>query len=85
MESALIVSPSEKETAFFTELLNEASIHRIASQKSVDGARRIIQKQDFDLVIVNAPLPDESGEIFSRQIALKNTSQVMLFVKSVIF
>ena len=82
MESALIVSPSEKETAFFTELLNEASIHRIASQKSVDGARRIIQKQDFDLVIVNAPLPDESGEIFSRQIALKNTSQVMLFVKS---
>jgi len=85
MESALIVSNSEKDTAFFTVMLNAASIHQITSLESVDNARRLILKQDFDLVIVNAPLPDESGESFSRHIASKGISQVILMVKSELF
>jgi len=82
MESALIVSCMEKDTAFFTELLNAASIHHITSSKSVDNAQRLILQEDFDLVIVNAPLRDESGENFSRYLASKGTSQVILLVKN---
>jgi len=82
MESALIVSCAEKDTAYFTELLSAASIHRITSLKSVDNAQRQILQQDFDLVIVNAPLHDEGGEDFSRYIASKGTSQVILLVKN---
>ena len=85
MESALIVSNSEKDTAFFTVLLNAASIHQITCLKSADSARRFILKQDFDLVIVNAPLSDESGEVFSRHIGSKGISFVILLVKSELF
>jgi response regulator NasT len=85
MGSALLVSNSEKETAFFTVMLKAASIHQVTPLQSVDNARRLIVKQDFDLVIVDAPLMDESGENFSRYIASKGLSQVILLVKSELF
>jgi response regulator NasT len=89
MESALIVSASEKDTALFTVMLSAASIHQVTSLQSCDSARRLILKQDFDLVIVNAPLRgeprDESGESFSRHVASKGVSQVILLVKSEFF
>ncbi|MDR0303063.1 MAG: ANTAR domain-containing protein [Treponema sp.] len=82
MESALIVSNAEQDTALFTAMLNAASIHQITCQESGDNARRLLLKQDFDLVIVNSPLRDESGESFSRHVASKGVSQVLLLVKS---
>ena len=85
MESALIVSYSEKDTVFFKDLLNAASVYQITSLQSCDSARRLVLKQDFDLVIVNAPLRDESGETFSRYIASKGMTQVILLVKSEFF
>jgi response regulator NasT len=75
----------ENDTAFLTELLSAASINRITSLKSVDNAQRFILQEDFDLVIVNAPLRDESGESFSRTLASKGASQVILLVKNECF
>ena len=85
MESALIVSYTEKSIAFFTEMLNAAFVNQIVSLNSVVESRRLILERDFDLVIVNAPLQDESGENFSRYIASKGTSQVILVVKNEYF
>jgi response regulator NasT len=85
MESALIVSDSDKDTAFFSVVLNAASVTQIISLKSVDDARKLILKQNFDFIIVNAPLKDESGENFSRHAASKGVSQVLLLVESNIF
>jgi len=82
MESALIVSNAEKETVFFTELLSAASISRIASKKSVDSAQKLFLQEGFDLVIINSPLGDESGENFSKYIASKYNSQVILMVNN---
>jgi len=85
MDSALIVSCMEKDTAFLTELLSAAFIHHVTSIKSVDNAQKLILQEDFDLVIVNAPLRDESGENFSRYIASRGISQVILLVKNECF
>ena len=82
MESALIVSNMDKSTAFFMEMLATASISQITVSQSCSHARRLLLERDFDLVIVNAPMKDETGENLSRQIASKNSSQVMLVVKS---
>jgi response regulator NasT len=82
MESALIVSCADKSTAFFTELLSAAAIKQIAALESCGEARRLILERDFDLVIVNAPLRDESGESISRHIASQGASQVILAVKN---
>ena len=40
---------------------------------------------DFDLVIINAPLADETGESLSRHIASKGISQVILAAESEYF
>jgi len=82
IESALIVSNSEKEITLFTGFLNAASVHQVTSSQSCDSARRLIQKQDFDLIIVDSPLKDESGENFSRQAAAKGVCQVIFLVES---
>jgi response regulator NasT len=85
MESALIISNSEKGTEFFVELLNAASVHQIAALKSCSEARRFLLEREFDLVIINAPLLDESGETLSRHIAAKGNSEVMLVVRTEFF
>ena len=82
MESALVVSYTGKSTAFFTEMLNAACVNQITTLSSVGEAQRSLLERDFDLVLVNAPLRDESGEKFSRYIASKGTSQVILVVRS---
>jgi len=81
MESALIVSSSEKGTAFFTELLRAASLHQTTALPSCGEARRLLLERDFDLVIVNAPLRDETGERFARHVASRGLSQVILVVR----
>jgi response regulator NasT len=85
MESALIVSNSEKSSAFFSEMLKASSIKQIAFLQSCSEARRLISELNFDLVIINAPLKDETGEDLSRHIASKGTSQVILAVKNEFF
>ena len=85
MESALIVTSSEKGVAYFTELLHAASISQIVARPSCGEARRLLLERDFDLVITNAPLRDESGESLSRTIASRGISQVILVVASEYF
>jgi response regulator NasT len=85
MESALIISTTEKSASIFSEMLNAASIKQIAFLPSCGEARRLLSEMDFDLVVVNAPLPDESGEDLSRYIASKGVSQVILAVKNEFF
>lgn len=82
MQSALIVTGNDRATAFFTEMLNEALVSRITVLQTCSEARRMLMERDFDLVIVNAPLKDESGERFSRHIAAKSVCQVILVVKN---
>ena len=82
MDSVLIVSSADKGTAYFTDLLNAASIEQVVALQTCGQARRLLLERDFDLVIINAPLRDESGESLARYIASKGVSQVMLVVRS---
>lgn len=85
MDSALVVTASEKSLNFFTEMLTSASIENIVTLGTCGEARRLLIQRDFDLVIIDAPLHDESGESFSRHIAGKSVSQIILVVKSEYF
>ena len=85
MESAMIVSDRGKSTALFMEMLNAAFVNQITVSQSGGEARRHLLERDFSLVIINAPLQDESGENLSRHIASKSASQVILLVKNEYF
>lgn len=45
-------------------------------------ARRIIARQSFAVVVINAPLPDESGLELAIELCQKSTSAVILLIKA---
>ena len=85
MDNALIISCSKNGTSALSEMLNAAGYHQVATVGSCGEARRKLLERDFELIIVDAPLLDESGESFSRHVASKGIAQVMLLVKSEYF
>lgn len=85
MDSALIVSYSEKSASYLTEMLTAASVTDITTISNAGEARRMLIERDFSLCIVNAPLPDEFGEGFARDIASKGICQTILIVKAELF
>jgi len=80
LDSVLIVSYTEKSIVFFTEILSKASFGQIITLPTCGEARRLLLERDFDLVIINSPLRDESGESLSKHIVHKGLSQVILVV-----
>jgi len=81
-ETVLIVSSTEKSIALFSECLALASINQVTVLASGGEARRTLIQKDFDIVIIDAPLSDESGENLARHIGVKGLSQVILAVNS---
>ncbi len=82
IETGLIVSAVLKASDFIKQQLQEFSIDRIVVTTSVSEARRKLSEQDFDIVIINSPLKDETGERLSKDIASKYRSQVVLLVNA---
>jgi response regulator NasT len=81
MKNALVISNSEKGAEFITEMLNSASIDDITTLKTCGEAREMLSERSMDLVVVNAPLADETGEGLARQIVTESTTQAILIVK----
>ena len=82
MESALIVSSNEKINVSFAEILRSFLCNNIVAVPVCSEARRLLLNQQFNLIIINAPLKDESGESFSRDVASNGINQVILIVKN---
>ena len=85
METVLIVSGSEKGAVFFEALLRELSFRDITVLKGAGEARRLAVQRDFDLCIINAPLPDEFGDTLAVDLARKTLTQVILVVKAELY
>ena len=58
--SVLIVSASEKFQNALRSLLPETSYSPIVTVSHIGAAERARTGQDFDLVFVNSPLPDDA-------------------------
>lgn len=82
MESALIISTSEKGAAFFVDMLNQCSVRDIVITTNAGQARRLMLDRDFDLCIINTPISDEFGDKVAKSIASEGSTQVILVVKT---
>ena len=76
--SILIVSASEQFEAIVKRSLK--GFLTIETRKSGALARRIVWDRDFDLVVIDAPLPDERGEDLAMDIAEKSNCSILLVV-----
>jgi response regulator NasT len=80
VNSVLIVSDSEKDISFLTEVPIYEFHRDIKTVCNANEARRIMSERDFDLCIANSPLPDEFGVEFALHAASFDLTQVILVV-----
>lgn len=83
--SVLIVSSSDKFNESLSSVMPKEDYDPIITANSVNEARRLINQREFDLVLVNSPLTDESGVSFSADVAESSSSGVLLLVKGEYF
>ena len=82
MSCALIVSTSEKGKSFFSDLIKTVGISNTVTVGSGSEARRILNRAEFDLVVINAPLSDEFGHELAIAISKNYNTGVLLVVKN---
>ena len=79
----LIVSASEQFTAAVRKLLK--GVIMLDAKKSAATARRMILERYYDLVIINAPLPDEPGEDFAIDVTRDCNASVLLVTSGEVY
>ncbi len=85
MESALIVSYTDKNSEPITKILKTLSFKKITFVNTCGEARRKVSEQNFDLYIINSPVHNESGEDLAVELIKNDISQVVFFTKSEIY
>lgn len=63
--SVLIVSAAEKFNSSMPEIFSVPLFSPVSTVGNVSAAKRAISERDFDIVIVNSPLPDDHGLRFA--------------------
>lgn len=81
MEHVLIVASTAGSTTFLTEVLSEYRAQEVATVQSGGQARRFLLDRTAELVVINAPLPDETGVELALDIAREGLTQVILLLK----
>lgn len=80
--SVLIVSASDSFTSASADLLPESRYYPVNTVTSVSTAKRVLAEKAFDFVIINAPLPDDTGTRFAIDTSTTKQSAVLLLVKN---
>ena len=82
MYSVLVVSAAEKITSVLTSLLPDSTYYPIHIVSSISAAKRALAERDFDFLLINSPLPDDSGTRFAIDACSSKGTVVLLLVKS---
>ena len=77
----LLVSAAEKFITVTCSLLPGAEFYPVEIVKTAKAAQRRLLEQEFDLILVNTPLPDEFGTELAMDACLRSRAGVLLLVK----
>ena len=83
--SVLIVTASDGFVSSVMPLLPVTDYWPVTTVRSVSEARRRIVETDFDIVLINAPLPDDFGMRLAIDICTNSGAGVLLMVKNDLF
>lgn len=83
--SVLIVTSSDAFVNNVMPLLPVTDYWPVTTVRSVGEARRRIAETDFDIVLINAPLPDDFGIRLAIDICANSGAGVLLMVKNELF
>lgn len=80
--SVLLVSASANLNSVLTGLLPSSKYSPVQTVGNVSAAKRALAERDFDMVIVNSPLPDGDGMRFSVDAGEGKSTVVLLLVRA---
>lgn len=80
--SVLLVSSSETINKAVFEMLPDSKCDTIQTVSNISSAKRMLAEREFDLIIVNSPLPDDDGLRFSVDAGSERNTVVMLMVRA---
>lgn len=83
--SLLVVSSNVKFNNSLSELLEINRFYPVIYVKNVGDARRLFFDKSFDLVLINAPLPDNFGESLASDICEKSEASCILLVSAELY
>lgn len=81
MDRVLIISSSAKGGEILTDLLQDRDIRQLTVADSAAQARRYLKAEFFELIIINAPLSDETGKELAIQAAEDTVAGVIFLAK----
>lgn len=79
--NVLLVSASGSFNSAVTELFPSSRFQPVCITACVNEARHCLSGRAFDFVIINSPLPDESGIQFALDCSLHTSTVVLLLVR----
>lgn len=83
--SVLLVSAAPSFNTSIMNLLPMTDYWPVSTVDSVAAARRALLERSYDLVIINAPLPDDFGSHLAIDICADSGAGVLILVKSEIY
>lgn len=83
--SVLLVSSSQKFNTITKELLPGTEFFPITEAHSIAEANQKVRENTYDIVIINAPLPDNPGLKLAQNISHDSLASVLLLVKDEIY
>ena len=82
MDSVLLVSNTSSTLGIISDMMNSQSFSRFASMQNGSEARRDLISSEYDLIIIDTPLPDEFGDDFALHAAENTSAGIILIVNS---
>lgn len=83
--SVMIVSASESFNSALTPLLPDFKFTPVRIETSVNSAKRTLADHPYDFIVINSPLPDDTGIRFAIDVSGLKSSVALLMVRSDIY
>ncbi|MCR5484217.1 MAG: ANTAR domain-containing protein [Clostridiales bacterium] len=80
--SLLLVSASDAFNEATEKLLTTGKYLPFITVKSISEAKRYVTQHTVDLIVINSPLPDDAGVLFSVDCCKKTQAVVLMLAKS---
>ncbi len=83
--SVLLVSVSRKFNTTIVELLPVTDYWPVTKVGSIAEAKRKVLEQNYDIVVINAPLPDDFGTRLAIDVCRDSNAGVLILVKNELY
>ena len=83
--SVLVVSAAEKLNTALSSFLAQPRYGPVKIVSGVSSAKRALRERDFDFVIVNSPLPDDTGLRFAIDTSSSGEAVTLLLVRAELY